>query len=43
MELMQAPDGVHVRDLESRNGTYHLDQRIDRTYLGRLIAKRGSK
>ena len=32
-ELVPAPDGVDVRDLDSRNGTFYLDQRIKQVVL----------
>ncbi|MBL9109899.1 MAG: sigma 54-dependent Fis family transcriptional regulator [Myxococcales bacterium] len=33
VELELVPEGVHVRDLKSRNGTYFLGQRVERMVL----------
>lgn len=34
VELSLVPEGVHVADLGSRNGTYYLGQRVERMTLG---------
>jgi two-component system, NtrC family, response regulator GlrR len=34
VELSLVPDGVAVQDLGSRNGTFYLDQRVERMTLG---------
>ena len=33
VELSLVPEGIHVADLESRNGTYYLGQRVERMTL----------